>query len=88
MLAEVVRILGDAGWRPSSLDLTITGARPRLGAARLEAMRIVLAGLLGLVPGAVNVKASTGNLLGPEGTGRSISASALVTVVRLEARSG
>jgi 2C-methyl-D-erythritol 2,4-cyclodiphosphate synthase len=51
-------------------------------------MRIVLAGLLGLVPGAVNVKASTGNLLGPEGTGRSISASALVTVVRLEARAG
>jgi 2-C-methyl-D-erythritol 4-phosphate cytidylyltransferase/2-C-methyl-D-erythritol 2,4-cyclodiphosphate synthase len=88
MLAEVVRVVGESGWRPSSLDLTITGARPRLGAARLEAMRIVLAGLLGLVPGAVNVKASTGNLLGPEGTGRSISASALVTVVRLEARAG
>jgi 2-C-methyl-D-erythritol 4-phosphate cytidylyltransferase / 2-C-methyl-D-erythritol 2,4-cyclodiphosphate synthase len=85
LLVQVLRQIGSSGWRPSSLDLTITGARPRLGAARLDAMRLVLAGLLGLVPAAVNVKASTGNLLGAEGTGRAISASALVTIVRHEA---
>jgi hypothetical protein len=36
--------------------------------------------VLGLVPEAVNVKASSGNLDGSEGAGRSISTLALVTI--------
>jgi len=45
-------------------------------------MREALAELTGLDPGAVGTKASTGNLDGPEGEGRSISATAIATVVR------
>ena len=82
LLGEVVRRVEEAGWRASSLDVTITGARPRLGPDRLESMRGALAALLGLAPGQVGVKASTGNLQGPEGAGRSISATAVATVVR------
>jgi 2C-methyl-D-erythritol 2,4-cyclodiphosphate synthase len=63
----------------ASVDLTITAARPRLG-AHLESMRIAIAALLDLDRGDVNVKASTGNLDGPEGAGRSISALAVATV--------
>ena len=63
-----------------SLDLTITGARPRLGGARLDGMRAILAELLGVDPVAVAVQASSGNLSGDEGAGRTISASALVGV--------
>ena len=37
-------------------------------------MRDAIAALLGLEPSAVNVKASSGNLDGAEGAGRSISA--------------
>ena len=43
-------------------------------------MRDAIAGLLGLDRSAVNVKASTGNLDGAEGAGRSISALAIASV--------
>jgi 2C-methyl-D-erythritol 2,4-cyclodiphosphate synthase len=43
-------------------------------------MRAVIAGLLGLDIGRVSVKASTGNLDGSEGAGRSRSALALATL--------
>jgi 2-C-methyl-D-erythritol 4-phosphate cytidylyltransferase/2-C-methyl-D-erythritol 2,4-cyclodiphosphate synthase len=79
MLQTVIDQLGTAGWRPVAVDLTIVAARPRLG-ARLEAMRDRLAGILGLASEAVSVKASTGNLDGSEGAGRSISALALATI--------
>ena len=76
-----------AGWRVESLDLTIVAARPRLG-AHLEAMRAAIATLTGLDAGAVNVKASTGNLDGSEGAGRTISALALATLVGTVAEPG
>ena len=82
LLRDVVRRVADAGLRPSGLDLTIVAARPRFGPARLDEMRDRIAFLLGLDPQSVSVKASTGNLIGSEGAGRSISAHALVTVVR------
>ena len=43
-------------------------------------MRAAIAGLLGIAESAVNVKASTGNLAGDEGAGRSMSARAVATV--------
>jgi 2-C-methyl-D-erythritol 4-phosphate cytidylyltransferase/2-C-methyl-D-erythritol 2,4-cyclodiphosphate synthase len=81
LLAGVSETLRLAGWRPESVDLTITGARPRL-AAHLDAMRDAIAGLLGLAPTAVGAKASTGNLEGAAGAGRVIAADATVTIVR------
>ena len=77
--AEIVDRVGSEGDRPVSLDLTIVAARPRLG-PRLDEMRAVIAGLLGLDAARVNVKASTGNLEGWEGGGRGISASAVAIV--------
>lgn len=79
LLGDVRRRVEAAGWRPATVDLTIVAARPRL-AAHLEAMRDSIAGLLGVDRSAVNVKASTGNLDGAEGAGRSISALAVATV--------
>lgn len=81
LLRSVVKQLAVAGFAPASVDLTITAARPRLGGARLDRMRAVIAGLTGLAVGAVSVKAATGNLAGEEGAGRIISASALAGVV-------
>jgi 2-C-methyl-D-erythritol 2,4-cyclodiphosphate synthase len=79
LLGEVVARLAAAGFTPSSVDLTIVAGRPRL-AAHLGAMRDAIAALLEIAPGAVNVKASTGNLTGMEGAGRGISAQAAVVV--------
>jgi 2-C-methyl-D-erythritol 4-phosphate cytidylyltransferase/2-C-methyl-D-erythritol 2,4-cyclodiphosphate synthase len=82
IVREVVRRVAAAGGAPASIDVTIVGARPRLGGRRLDAMREVIAGLLGVDTGAVAVKASSGNLSGDEGAGRVISSTAVVTVVR------
>jgi 2-C-methyl-D-erythritol 4-phosphate cytidylyltransferase / 2-C-methyl-D-erythritol 2,4-cyclodiphosphate synthase len=79
LLARVVTRLADAGWRPVGVDLTVVAHRPRL-AAHLDAMQASLASHLGLDPAAVSVKASTGNLDGSEGAGRSISTLALATI--------
>ncbi len=82
LLRGVMRRLADDGLRPDSLVLTILGARPRLGGVRLDQMRNLLAELLDLDASAVVVQASTGNLSGDEGAGRTISATAFVGVAR------
>jgi len=82
LIAEVRRRVEAAGWRPSTLDLTVIAARPRLG-DHLDVMRDQIASLLGLDPSSVNVKASSGNLDGADGAGRSISALVVATVDRL-----
>jgi 2-C-methyl-D-erythritol 4-phosphate cytidylyltransferase/2-C-methyl-D-erythritol 2,4-cyclodiphosphate synthase len=79
LLAAVVARLEGVGLRPAGVDLVIIGARPRLG-GRLDAMRAAIAALLRVDESAVNVKASTGNLAGDEGAGRSVSARAVATV--------
>ena len=79
LLADVVSRLADGGWRATGVDLTIVAARPRLG-GHLDAIRASIADDLGLAPDAVNIKASTGNLDGSEGAGRSISTLALATI--------
>ncbi len=77
LLADVADRATAAGWRVGNADITIVAARPRL-ASHLDPMRAAIAGLLGVDATAVNVKASTGNLAGDEGAGRSISALAVV----------
>ena len=79
LVSEVVRRLAAAGYQPLGIDLTIEGARPRLG-DQLDAMRNAIAELVALPRDAVSVKASTGNLGGDEGAGRSVAASAIATV--------
>ncbi|HEY2916182.1 MAG TPA: 2-C-methyl-D-erythritol 2,4-cyclodiphosphate synthase, partial [Candidatus Limnocylindrales bacterium] len=79
LIDEVRRKVGEAGWRVTGVDVTIVAARPRLG-GHLDAMGAAIATLLELQPTAVNVKASTGNLDGAEGGGRSISVLAVATV--------
>jgi 2-C-methyl-D-erythritol 2,4-cyclodiphosphate synthase len=80
---DVVARLATAGWRPTSLDLTIRAGRPRL-APHIDAMREAIAGLLGLDAGAVSVKASTGNLAGDAGGGRVVEADAVAAITRTD----
>jgi 2-C-methyl-D-erythritol 4-phosphate cytidylyltransferase/2-C-methyl-D-erythritol 2,4-cyclodiphosphate synthase len=80
LLASVATAVAEAGWSIGSVDLTITAARPHLG-QHLAAMSAAIADVLGLDSAVVNVKAYTGNLVGPEGSGRSISASAIAWLV-------
>jgi 2-C-methyl-D-erythritol 2,4-cyclodiphosphate synthase len=80
LLERTVSRLADAGWRPAQVDILVVAGRPQL-AGHLDAIRRTLAALLGLPPGDVSVRASSGNLLGPEGEGRAIAAEAVAVVV-------
>jgi 2-C-methyl-D-erythritol 4-phosphate cytidylyltransferase/2-C-methyl-D-erythritol 2,4-cyclodiphosphate synthase len=87
LLGTVAAKVRAAGWRPVNVDMTIVAGRPKLGMA-LPEMAATIAAILGLEPEAVNVKASTGNLGGPEGAGRSISATAIVWLAPVGAAGG
>jgi 2-C-methyl-D-erythritol 4-phosphate cytidylyltransferase/2-C-methyl-D-erythritol 2,4-cyclodiphosphate synthase len=79
LLTTCVARVRAAGFAPVSIDLTVIGARPRLG-SRLDAMAAAVAGLVGLPVDRVSVKASTGNLAGFEGAGRGITARAVAVL--------
>jgi 2-C-methyl-D-erythritol 4-phosphate cytidylyltransferase/2-C-methyl-D-erythritol 2,4-cyclodiphosphate synthase len=79
LLKDVLGRLSANGLSVSSIDVTIVGARPRLG-ERLDEIRENLAVLLDLAANVVSVKASTGNLTGADGEGRGVSATAVAQV--------
>lgn len=85
LLSAVVARLVEAGWEVEAVDVTITGARPRLG-SHLDEIQARIASLLGVTVGAVGVKAGTGNLDGATGAGRAIAASATASIRALPGR--
>jgi 2-C-methyl-D-erythritol 2,4-cyclodiphosphate synthase len=82
LLSEAIKRTAEAGWRVDRAQVSIVGARPKLGGARLDAMRDRVAVMLEVGPQSVAISASTGNLSGPEGAGRVIRATALVIIHR------
>ncbi len=80
-LLEAVRRAADAGWRVGNLDCTVHAERPKLSAFKAPiAARI--AALLGVDAAAVNVKAKSGEAVGPVGRGEALTADAVVLLVR------
>lgn len=84
LLARAVALAAAAGWRPVNVDATVIAERPQL-APRAAAMQAEIARVLALDPGAVSVKATRGEGLGPEGRGECVTA---VAVALLERRDG
>ncbi|HUP82818.1 MAG TPA: 2-C-methyl-D-erythritol 2,4-cyclodiphosphate synthase [Candidatus Limnocylindria bacterium] len=82
LLRESVRKAQESGWAVESVQVSVVGARPKLGGQRLDAMAANVAGLLDIGRDSVAVNASTGNLSGDEGAGRVITATALVGLHR------
>jgi 2-C-methyl-D-erythritol 2,4-cyclodiphosphate synthase len=81
LLAEVVDRVARAGWRPVNCDIIIHAERPKLSAYKL-AMRANVARLLGLPTEAVNVKAKTGEQVGPIGRGQAIACEAILLITK------
>ncbi len=69
------------GWHITNLDCTIFAQQPKLLAYKTR-IRESLARVLDLDPGLVNVKAKTGEQVGPIGREEAISADAVVMLVR------
>ena len=81
LLAEVVDQVARAGWRPVNCDVIIHAQEPKLGPHK-PAIRANLARLLGVGEAAVNVKAKTGEHVGPIGRGEAIACEAVVLIER------
>jgi len=77
LLGEVVARVARAGWRPGNCDVTIHAQSPKLTPHK-AAMKANLARLLGLDPTCVNIKAKTGEHVGPVGRSEAISCEAAV----------
>lgn len=76
LLAQVVEKCRQAGLRPFNVDATLVAERPRLQ-PHIPEMRANLARVLELQPGAVSVKATTNEGLGPVGREEAIAAYAV-----------
>lgn len=77
LLDAVLQSVLNLGWRIVNLDCTIHAERPRMGQWK-PAIRSELAKLLALSQDRVNVKAKSGEGVGPVGRGESISADVIV----------
>lgn len=81
MLAEALRKVRSADWRPAFCDVTVIAQSIRVSPHR-PAVRQALAEGLGLEVDQVSVKATTTDGLGWLGRGEGIAATATVTLVR------
>ena len=77
LLQETGRLLASRGHRIGNIDSTVIAEAPKL-APHIPAMRVHIAGALGIEVGHVNVKAKTAEKLGPVGQGLSMEAQAVV----------
>jgi len=76
-VAEAIRAVHDSGWKVENLDATVFAERPQLTEYKAQ-MQSHIAELLGVATEAVNIKAKTGEKLGPIGREEAIAADAIV----------
>jgi 2-C-methyl-D-erythritol 2,4-cyclodiphosphate synthase len=79
LLADVVGLVAREGWQPVNSDVTIHAQEPKLGPHK-SAIKENVARLLGVGPEAVNIKAKTGEHVGPVGRGEAIVCEAVVLI--------
>ena len=82
LLAEVVRLINEKGWKLGNVDVTIIAQAPKLK-GYIELMRSTLAGIMGVETDCVSVKATTTEQLGFEGRKEGISAMAVALVEKI-----
>jgi len=85
LLVNVVERLKTDGWSIVNLDCTVHAQRPKLSAFKPSIQQRITS-LLQLGLGCVNVKAKTGEKVGPIGREEAISADAVVLIERSRAQ--
>ena len=76
LLRRAVELVAEAGYRAVNVDATVIAEAPKLS-PHIDSMRAALADALGLDVGAVSVKATSSERLGPVGRGEGIAALAV-----------
>jgi len=80
LLAEIVRLLHEAGFRVNNIDATIVAELPKMS-PHIPAMIANIATALGVERQAINIKATTTEGLGFAGKGQGIAAYAACTIL-------
>ena len=81
LLEQVTKLLGEKGWEVSNIDSVVIAERPKLK-PYIELMRKNIAKSIGIDIDNVGVKATTNELLGPEGREEGISSHAVALLER------
>ncbi|MDP9255116.1 MAG: 2-C-methyl-D-erythritol 2,4-cyclodiphosphate synthase, partial [Actinomycetota bacterium] len=81
LLSRAYAQVRDAGWELVNADCVLVGEEPRIVPVR-EAMRVRLAGALGVEKAMVNVRATTTDGLGFTGRGEGLAALAVALLER------
>lgn len=81
LLLEVVRLIGQHGWKVGNVDLTLILERPKI-MPHVPAMRAVLAALLGVEVDAVSIKATTNEKMGFVGREEGVAAHAVALITK------
>lgn len=79
LLRQVAQLLGDGGWLVGNVDATIIAQAPRM-APYIPTMRANIAADLHVAVEAINVKATTTEMLGFTGRGEGIAAHAVCLI--------
>ncbi|MDQ2688419.1 MAG: 2-C-methyl-D-erythritol 2,4-cyclodiphosphate synthase, partial [Armatimonadota bacterium] len=82
LLQDVAARLGAAGFQIVNVDTTLIAEAPKI-MPHVAQMREIIAGLLGLEPSRVGIKATTNEGLGALGQGQGIAAHAVASVTAL-----
>ncbi len=85
LLGRVADKLLEAGYRARNVDATVVLERPRLR-PYASRMRAVIAECLSVEEGAVSVKATTHETMGPFGRGEGAAAYAVCTIISTDTR--
>lgn len=77
---KAVGLIQERGWKIANVDCTIFAEQPKLMNVKPKIQSSV-ADLLGIPPELVNIKAKTGEKVGPIGRGEAIAADAIVLLL-------
>jgi len=80
LLRRTVAAIESAGWSVGNIDATVIAELPHLS-TRIDEIRERLAAALKIAVGAVSVKATRGEGLGPEGRGECVTAMAVALLI-------
>lgn len=81
LLAKTVALIGDKGYAVGNIDATVCAERPKIN-PHVESMRRCMAGIIGIDPDNVSIKATTTERLGFTGREEGISAYAVVLLTK------
>lgn len=79
LLSEVVKLIGEKGYKVGNVDLTVIAQSPKLK-PYIDEMRETLANIMGVAVDSVSIKATTTENLGFEGRKEGISALAVALI--------